>query len=68
MEYPDHKGVGIDESTAILIRENIAEIVGLSQVLVYINNGISSVTESGLLKGKGLTLDIYTHGDSFIID
>lgn len=68
MEYPDYIGVGIDESTAILIRGNTAEVVGLSQVLVYSNNGTSSVTESGLLKGKGLTLDIYTHGDSFSVD
>ena len=68
MEYPDHKGVGIDESTAILVRGNIAEVVGLSQVLVYSNTGEPSVTESGLLKGEGLLLDIYTQGDSFNIN
>ena len=68
MEYPDHKGVGIDESTAILVRGNIAEVVGLSQVLVYRNTGEPSVTESGLIKGEGLLLDIYTHGDSFNIN
>ncbi|MDZ7808003.1 MAG: cyanophycinase [Gracilimonas sp.] len=67
MEYPDHKGIGIDESTAILVRDNIAEVVGLSQVLIYSNIGEPSVTESGLLKGEGLTLDIYTHGDTFTI-
>jgi cyanophycinase len=67
MEYPDHKGVGIDESTAILVRGNNAEVVGLSQVLVYSNNGVPSVTESGLFKGEGLTLDVYTHGDTFLI-
>jgi cyanophycinase len=67
MEYPDHKGVGIDESTAILVRGNIAEVVGLSQVLVYRNTGEVSVTETGLLKGEGLVLDIYTHGDTFTI-
>lgn len=68
MEYPDHMGVGIDESTAILVRGNIAEVVGQSQVLVYSNTGEPSVTESGLLKGEGLLLDIYTHGDSFNIN
>lgn len=67
MEYPDHKGVGIDESTAILVRGEQAEVVGLSQVLLYNNGGTSSVTDSGLFKGEGLSLDIYTHGDSFLI-
>ncbi|WP_232802938.1 cyanophycinase [Gracilimonas amylolytica] len=67
MEYPDHKGVGIDESTAILVRGDRAEVVGLSQVLLYGNSGEPSVTESGLFKGEGLSLDIYTHGDSFLI-
>ncbi|MFP8489263.1 cyanophycinase [Gracilimonas sp. Q87] len=67
MEYPDHKGVGIDESTAIFVRDNIAEVVGLSQVLVYSNTGEPSVTETGLLKGEGLNLDIYTAGDTFTI-
>lgn len=68
IEYPDHKGVGIDESTAILVRGNVAEVVGLSQVLVYSSTGEHSVTETGLLKGKGIILDIYTHGDTFRIN
>lgn len=68
MEYPDYKGVGIDESTAVLVRGNTAEVVGLSQVLVYINNGVTSTTDSGLLKGEGLILNIYTHGDFFNIN
>lgn len=67
LEYPDLKGVGIDESTAILVRGNRAEVVGMSQVLVYSNNGETSITETGLLKGEGLSLDIYTHGDTFTI-
>lgn len=67
MEHPDHLGVGIDESTAILVRGNKAEVVGMSQVLVYTNTGEASVTETGLFKGEGLILDIYAHGDTFTI-
>lgn len=67
MEYPDHKGIGIDESTAILVRGNKAEVVGLSQVLLYINHGEPLVTETGLFKGEDLSLNIYTHGDTFMI-
>lgn len=37
MEYPDKVGIGIDESTAVVVSGNNATVVGESQVLVYRN-------------------------------
>lgn len=39
LQYPDMQGIGIDESTAILVDEGNVEVVGLSQVLVFSNPG-----------------------------
>jgi cyanophycinase len=34
-DFPGHTGIGIDESTAIVVRGDSAKVVGSSQVLVY---------------------------------
>lgn len=67
MEYPDHTGVGISESTAILVNGNQAEVVGNSQVLVYRNRSGESKTENGKLGARNIQLDIYLPGESFSI-
>ena len=36
MEFPELTGIGIDESTAILVRDHQAEVIGESQVLFHI--------------------------------
>lgn len=65
LENPDVKGIGIDESTAILVRNNKAEVVGESQVIVFSNPKASKRVSEGKLAGEGLVLDIYLHGDQF---
>jgi len=67
MEYPDHTGIGISESTAILVRGNQAEVVGNSQVLVYRNRSGEAIVENGKLGARNIQLDIYLPGEVFSI-
>ncbi len=67
LEHPDLPGIGIDESTAILVRGNTAEVVGVSQVLVFRNPRGSRSSHQEKMGGTGLTLDIYLPGDRFDI-
>jgi cyanophycinase len=65
-EHPEILGIGIDESTAILVDKDTAEVVGVSQVLVFKNtNPKIDTSENGLLGTKGIVLDIYLPGEKF---
>jgi len=67
LEYPEYACIGIDESTAILVRGNNAEVVGESQVLVYRNPKGSKRIANNKLGGKNIILDIYLPGDTFAV-
>ncbi len=67
LEHPQLPGIGIDESTAILVRGNTAEVVGDSQVLMYRNQHGSVNTHEYKLGGFDLRLDVFLPGDIFII-
>lgn len=67
MEFPDHVGIGIDESTAILVRDGKAEVVGDAQVLVYRNQPGNASVYKGKLGARNILLDIYLPGDQFEI-
>jgi len=67
LEHPELPGIGIDESTAILVKGNIAEVVGTSQVLVFRNPAKSRHDRNEKMGGTGLTLDVYLPGDRFRI-
>jgi cyanophycinase len=64
IEFPELKGIGIDESTAILVKGNEVEVIGESQVLIYENPKRLKVVKNGKLGGK-LTLTILLPGDRF---
>jgi len=64
IEFPELKGIGIDESTAILVRGNEVEVIGESQVLIYENPKRSKVVKNGKLGGE-LMLTILLPGDRF---
>lgn len=69
IEYPGMKGIGIDESTAILVNGKDAEVVGVSQVLVYSSPRRSKkMVKAGKLGAKGLRLNIYLPGDHFSVE
>jgi cyanophycinase len=67
LDYPNHTGIGIDESTAILVKEGKAEVIGDSQVLVYNNTGQVTSTYEKKIGGKNLRLDIYLPGETFVL-
>ncbi|POY37806.1 cyanophycinase [Solitalea longa] len=67
IEYPGKKAIGIDESTAILVKNGWAEVIGDSQVLVYQNPTKSKTIQNHKMGSKGLKLDIYLPGEKFLL-
>ncbi|MDR4989293.1 MAG: cyanophycinase [Bacteroidales bacterium] len=67
LEHPELPGIGIDESTAILVKGNKAEVVGEAQVLVFRNPGQSMSLYGEKMGGHGLRLDVFLPGESFFI-
>ena len=67
IEYPDLTGIGIDESTAILVKGDSAEVIGASQVLVFKNPDHSASVQNHKLGAHNLSLDIYLPGETFPI-
>ncbi len=65
IEFPDMMGIGIDESTAILVKGNDAEVVGESQVIILQNPQRSKVVRNGKLGASDLRLTILLPGDTF---
>lgn len=65
IEFPDMKGIGIDESTAILVKGNDVEVVGDSQVIVLENPKRSKVIRNGKLGAFGMTMTVLLPGDTF---
>ncbi len=64
---PGYMGVGIDESTAIIVKGNKATVAGDSQVLRFISPENGTATTGGLLKFKNINMGVYTAGDVFTI-
>jgi cyanophycinase len=65
IEFPDMMGIGIDESTAIVVNGNTAEVVGESQVIILQNPKRSKVIRHGKLGASGLQLTVLLPGDTF---
>lgn len=65
IDYPDHTGIGIDESTAIVVKGRQAEVIGESQVLVVRNPARARKEAGAKLGAQGLTIDILLPGATF---
>ncbi len=65
IENPGFTGIGIDESTAILVKEDQAEVIGESQVMVFSNPDHSFFEQNHKLGAKNLKIDIYLSGEKF---
>ncbi len=65
IDFPELKGIGIDESTAIVVKGNTAEVIGNSQTLVIENPKRSREEKDGKLAAKGLLVNIYLAGEKF---
>ncbi|MDN3586716.1 cyanophycinase [Pedobacter aquatilis] len=61
--HPDMVGVGIDESTAIIVHGNKATVAGQSQVIRIANPQDLKKTDKGLLKFTKAEFGIFTDGD-----
>jgi cyanophycinase len=68
LEFPNITGIGIDESTALLIDGEEAEVVGDWQVLAFTNPDDSVRRRDGKFGARNLRVDIYLPGDTFAID
>lgn len=68
VEFPDHIGIGIDESTAIIVRNKEIEIAGESEVIVVKKpKGITKSKKENLVSIKSLEMSVYTEGQKFKI-
>ena len=67
IEHPEMTGIGIDESTAILVNGKSIEVVGASQVLVLQNPEHSKTIHEDKLGAHNLALNIYLPGETFSI-
>ena len=67
-KYPSLACIGIDETTAIIVKNNKAEVAGIGQVVVLQNPKDLQITVDGLIKIKDLKFSIYTNGDQFLIN
>jgi cyanophycinase len=65
IDFPELIGIGIDESTAIVIKGHAAEVIGKSQVIVIENPKRSREEKNGKLAAKGLVVNIYLEGEKF---
>lgn len=63
-EHPGKLGIGIDESTAIVVHGQQARVSGVGQVLVLRNPNGYRIQE-GLLGARNLQLDLLLAGDTF---
>jgi cyanophycinase len=68
IEYPELVGIGIDESTAVLVIGRQMEVVGESQVIVFKNPEQSKNIVNDKLGAHGVLLNIYLPGETFIIN
>lgn len=67
IEHPEMTGIGIDESTAILVNGKNVEVLGASQVLVYKNPAKSRVIKNEKLGARKITVDVYLPGEKFVL-
>lgn len=68
LEHPELIGVGIDESTAAVIRKDSLRTVGVSQVIIFRNTGGVSKKQDDLIGGRDVRLDILLPGESIKLE
>ena len=66
LENPSKIGVGIDESTAIHVKNDTATVHGISQVIILRNPNEDVKVQDGLLGGEGMELSVYLPGERFV--
>ena len=68
VEFPSHTGIGIDESTAIIVRNKEIEIAGKSEVIVVKKpKGIIKSKKGNTVSIKNIEMGVFTEGQKFKI-
>ncbi|OAB29113.1 cyanophycinase [Flavobacterium fryxellicola] len=68
VEFPEHIGIGIDESTALIVRNKEIEIAGDSEVIVFKKpKRITKSKKANLVSIKRLEMAVYIQGQKFKI-
>jgi cyanophycinase len=67
-DYPDKMVVGIDESTAIVVKNKIAKVIGQSQVVVISNPKKIKTFNNNKLSFKNARFSLYMPGEQFAIN
>lgn len=67
MEYPDYQCFGIDESTAVIVYNGRATVVGESQVIVFSNPKDIHTGNDKAFAASSVQLSIYIAGESFAV-
>lgn len=68
VEFPHLTGIGIDESTAIIVDGNTISVVGESEVIVMKNpKGIQKLKQNKLISMEKMEMSIYVAGQKFKI-
>lgn len=66
MENPDYLGIGIDESTAMVVQGDDARVTGDSQVVIIRKTNKTNIqVKNGLLGSKDIRLEILLPGEKF---
>lgn len=68
VEFPTHIGIGIDESTAIIVRNKEIEVVGESEVIVVKNpKAITKVPKNNTVGIESLEMGVFYEGQKYNI-
>lgn len=67
LENPEELCIGIDESTAIMVKGDSAKVCGLSQVIVISAMNAEIHKTDSIIAGKNLRLDVFQPGQRFLI-
>jgi len=68
IENPDELCIGIDESTAIIVKRKNVRVTGAGQAILIRNPGAIKRVKNGMLGTENLQINIYLPGESFKLD
>lgn len=68
-QYPSYPCIGIDEGTAIIVKGKRIKVVGISQVIRFLLpvQNKNALAKGNLVKLKNVRLDIFTEGETFML-
>jgi len=68
IENPGELCIGIDESTAIIVKRKNVRVTGAGQAILIRNPGAVRRVQNGMLGTENLQINIYLPGESFKLD